>query len=136
MTTSAHESPTVPGFRTPYNVEIRPSAEFNYEAGKNKLAHIYISGDEDHAAFITPGSATNYDDHADQHMAGYTNHPGKLLRLAGRIDLDSRLSVGCACAVISYLARKKAVEYLPSDSSGDSAFGISMIESFSLRDTM
>ena len=135
MTTSAHEAPTVPGFRTPYVTEIRPSAEFNYEAGKNKLAHIDILGDKGQAAFITPGSATNYDDHTDQHIAGYTNHPGKLLRLAGQIDLDSRLSVGCACAVISYLARKKAVEYLPGDSGRDSAFGITIIAPFSKVNT-
>ncbi|KAL8832534.1 MAG: hypothetical protein Q9191_000216 [Dirinaria sp. TL-2023a] len=124
------------GFRTPYIVEIRPSAEFSYEAGKNKLAQIQISSDKDEASFVTPGSAINYDDYADRHEAGYTDHQGKLLRLAGRIDLESCLSVSCACAVISYLARKKAVEYLPADSSGDSAFRISMIESFNLRDAM
>ena len=126
----------VTGIPTPYLVEIRPSAEFNYEAGKNKLAQIQVSSAEDQAAFITPGGATNFDDYADQHEAGYTDHQGKLLRLAGQIDLDSRLSVSCACAVISYLARKKAVEYLPGDSSGDSASKISTIESFNLRDTM
>ena len=120
----------------PYIIELRPSSEFNYEAGKNKLINIHIASDSDHPMFITPGNANNYEGHDNRYEAGFTGYQGNLLRLAAKVDIESRLSVGCAGAVLSYLARRKAVEYLPGDADANLAFRVSIIESFSLDDTM
>ena len=117
-------------------MELRPSSEFNYEAGKNKLINVQLPSDNEHPMFITPGNAENYDGYDERFEAGFTGRQGNLLRLSGRVDLESRLSVGCACAVLSYLARRKAVEYLPGDVDANLAFRISIIEAFNLNDTM
>lgn len=117
-------------------MELRPSSEFNYEAGKNKLIDVRLPSDDGHSTFITPGNADNYDGYDERYQAGFTGRQGKFLRLSGRVDLESRLSVGCACAVLSYLSRRKAVEYLPGDADANLAFRILIIESFSLNETM
>lgn len=117
-------------------MEMRPSSEFNYEAGKNKLVNVHLPSDEGHPTFFTPGNTDNHDGYDERYQAGFSGRQGKLLRLSGRVDLESRLSVGCACAVLSYLARRKAVEYLPGDADANLAFRVSTIESFNLNDAM
>lgn len=54
------------------------------------------------------------------------------MRLAGWIDLESRLSVGCAGAILSYLHRRRAVDFLPGDRAAASAFPVRSIEMFTL----
>jgi len=117
-------------------VELRPSSEFNHEAGKNKLINVHLPSDDGHPNFITPGNADNYEGYDEKYQAGFTGRQGKFLRLSGRVDLESRLSVGCACAVLSFLSRRKAVEYLPGDADANLACRILTIESFSLEETM
>ncbi|KAL8690026.1 MAG: hypothetical protein Q9218_004440, partial [Villophora microphyllina] len=124
-------------FAMPYLLEVRPSPEFGYEAGKAKLCKLRLHNDNaSFAAFITPGDAESYQDYVDNSEPGYTGHQGKLLRLAGHIDLESRLTVGCAGAVVTYLQRKKAVVYLPGDAEANLAFRVSAVETFSLTGIM
>lgn len=124
-------------FGLPYALDIRPSAEFNYEAAKNKLMNLRIGSDVGpRVTFITPGDAIahgGFDEDVDDDLVG---RQGKLLRLSGWIDVDSRITVGCAGAVLTYLQRRKAVEYLPGDRNASLAFRISTIEMFSLSGTM
>ncbi|KAL8732568.1 MAG: hypothetical protein Q9181_003910 [Wetmoreana brouardii] len=121
----------------PYLLEVRPSPEFGYEAGKAKLSNIRLSNAIAHyVAFFTPGDAESYQDYVDSNEPGCTGRQGKLLRLAGRINLESRLTVGCAGAVLTYLQRKKAVVYLPGDAEANLAFRVSAIETFSLSGVM
>ena len=118
-------------------LETRPSPEFGYEAGKNKLVNLRLrSDDASQVSFITPGDTDAYDDRDGRNGAGYTVRQGKLLRLSGKIDIDSRLTIGCAGAVITYLQRRKAVEYLPGDVDANLAFHISAVEMFSLAGFM
>lgn len=121
-----------------YIVEVRPSPEFGYEAGKTKLASIPFSVDVQapHIAFLTPGDSDCYLDYAERNDLEYTGLQGKLLRLSGLIDLESRLSVGCAGAVLTYLQRRKAAGYLPGDVATNHAFRIASIEAFSLSGVM
>jgi hypothetical protein len=49
---------------------------------------------------------------------------------------DSFLKVGCAGAVLTYLQRRKAIEYLPGDEAANGVFRVRTIEMFSLKDTM
>jgi DNA mismatch repair protein MSH5 len=48
----------------------------------------------------------------------------------------TRLQIGCAGAVLNYLARRKTGEYLPGDQEALVAFRISTIEMFNLADMM
>lgn len=136
-TIRAHISTPADQFRLPYVVEIRPSPEFSYEGGKNKLVNLHFLSDaEPQVSFITPGDSDTYEDHEHGNDAGFTGRQGKLLRLSGWIDIESRLTVGCAGAVLTYIQRRKAVDYLPGDADANLAFCISGIEMFSLSGTM
>ncbi|KAL8831364.1 MAG: hypothetical protein Q9170_005327 [Blastenia crenularia] len=124
-------------FNIPYLVEVRPSTEFGYEAGQTRLASIRLhKNNEPHVAFVTPGDAESYLEYSQNQDPSYTGHQGKLLRLSGLIDLESRLTVGCAGAILTYLQRRKAVMYLPGDTEGNLAFQVSSIETFGLSGTM
>lgn len=71
-----------------YILDSRPSAEFRYDAAKNKLVHLDFSVDEPtRMVFTTPG-----DNMGDQLESG-TGRQGRLLRLAGLVDLESRITV-------------------------------------------
>jgi len=120
-------------FRLPYVLEIRPSPEFGYEAGKNKLVNLGLGSDaESQVSFLTPGDTDAYDDQNGGNDTGYTGRQGILLRLSGKIDIESRLTIGCAGAVLTYLQRRKAVYYLPGDTDANLAFRILTVEMFSL----
>ena len=126
-------------FRTPYILEVRPSAEFNYDAGKNKLAALrLLSDDGRHNTLMTPDndSSNHHDDYENQYDPGHSGRYGKILRLSGRADLESRLTIGCCGAVLTYLGRRKAVQFLPGDSAVDLAFRVLTIQMFNLHDTM
>lgn len=48
----------------------------------------------------------------------------------------TRLQIGCAGAILNYLARRRTVEYLPGDQEALVAFRVGTIEMFSLADMM
>ena len=118
-------------------METRPSPEFSYEAGKNKLINLNLSTDGGpEVSLITPGYEDTYEAYGDGNRAGFTDSQGKLLRLSTCIDVESRLTVGCAGALLTYLWRRKAVEYLPNDTTIRTSFRISSVEMFNLQDIM
>ncbi|KAL8647419.1 MAG: hypothetical protein Q9226_006436 [Calogaya cf. arnoldii] len=124
-------------FASPYLLEVRPSPEFGFEAAKVKLSNIRLaSNTAPRMAFVTPGDAESYEDYVESSEPDYTGRQGKLLRLSGIVDLESRLTVGCAGAVLTYLQRRKAVVYLPGDDATQPAFRVSAIEMFSLDGVM
>lgn len=134
-----HESVNgdVERFHLPYILETRPSPEFYFEAGKSKLVNLRLGSDsEAHISFLAPGDTDIYEHYVDGDEPGYTRHQGKLLKLSARIDIESRLTMGCAGAVISYIQRRKAVDHLPGDLDSNMAFRISAIAMFNLDGIM
>ncbi|KFX88111.1 hypothetical protein V490_07834 [Pseudogymnoascus sp. VKM F-3557] len=122
-----------------YVLDSRPSAEFQYESAKSKLVSWDPSvSNGPRMQFSTPGDELMGNMGYIQDLEGYetAGHQGRLLRLAGWIDLESRVSIGCAGAVMSYLARRRTTEYLPGDQGALVAFHVSTIEMFSLADMM
>ena len=87
-------------------------------------------------SFITPGDKDPSDDYGDGTGAGYTGRQGQLLRLSALIDMESRLTIGCAGALLTYVARRKAVESGPENVNTNHSFCISALEMFNLKDTM
>lgn len=121
----------------PYVIECRPSPEFNYEAGKNKLANLQLPQDENrNTSFITPGDDDSYDTYDETYEAGYTGRQGNYLRLSAFVDMESHLTVGCAGALLTYVGRRRSVEYLPNDVAASTSFRISKVEMFSLQGIM
>ncbi|MCJ1405214.1 MutS protein msh5 [Xylographa trunciseda] len=124
-------------FSLPYILDLRPSTEFQYEAGKRKLVDFQsVREDYSGASLLVPGDDGAYAGRGENYEAGYTSRQGKLLRLSGRLDLESQLSVGCAGAVLSYLQRRRSVQYLPGDEDAVRAFRIRDIEMFTLDNIM
>lgn len=81
-----------------YVLDSRPSAEFQYEAAKGKLKNLDPSFDSDQfhrMQLCVPGdglrgNSGHIQDYDNQETKG---HQGRLLRLAGSFDLESRVSV-------------------------------------------
>ncbi|KAJ9201270.1 hypothetical protein DTO164E3_3577 [Paecilomyces variotii] len=123
-------------FNYPWQVDIRPSPEFNYTNARIKLAALETLLEKDESIrFLVPGDGLSYDDQVDADEVGFTAQEGKLLRLTGCIDLENTISVGCAGAVLTYLQRRKATEYLPSDPEVN-RLSVRSIEMFTLKGTM
>lgn len=76
-----------------YIFDSRPSGEFQYEAAKNKLVSLDLDIDREPHMTL----ATAADDLTGNHALGEDIHGGgrlgSLMRLAARIDLESRLTV-------------------------------------------
>ncbi|XPS97973.1 hypothetical protein M3J09_007189 [Ascochyta lentis] len=119
-------------FRLPFLLDVRPPSEFYYDAAKSKLMTLRLGEDDGtRVSFNVPG------DHLSGHEdEGTRGQQGQLLRLAGWIDLESRTTVGCAGALLSYLQRRRAAAYLPGDGAAYMMFRTSTLEMFSLRETM
>ncbi|KAI9051038.1 hypothetical protein LZ554_005146 [Drepanopeziza brunnea f. sp. 'monogermtubi'] len=112
-----------------YVLDARPSPEFSSEGAKSKLVGLDLAADDGlNIAFTTPGDAMIGD--------ASMGRQGRLMRLAGWIDLDSEVTIGCAGAVLHYIGRRKNVEYLPNDGAALIAFRIRTIEMFTLSDMM
>ena len=89
-----------------------------------------------HTAIVVPGDDEFIHNWNGGQDAGLTSRRGKLLRISGWINMESRLSVGCAGAVLAYLSRRRAAEFLPGDANARDAFQISAIETFGLKENM
>lgn len=78
-------------FRLPFLLEVRPPNEFSYDTAKRKLASLRFDAESGtRASFNIPGELASMDHLNEQ---GAVDQQGQLLRLAGRIDLESRLTV-------------------------------------------
>lgn len=123
--------------RLPYLLECRPSGDFGYQSARDKLVDLQI-GQRDGPAvtYVVPGDVLARD---DQYLAdddGSAGQQAQLLRLSGWINMESRLSVGCIGALLSYLQRRRSTTYLPLDPNAGSMFRINTIEMFSMAGTM
>lgn len=123
--------------RLPYLLECRPNSEFGYESARNKLVNLRIGQpDGPNVTFVVPGDILGHEHDCMGGDAGFAGRQGQLLRLAGWINLESRLTVGCAGAVLSYLQRRRTTAYLPGDEAATAMFRISTVEMFSLSGSM
>ncbi|KUJ20542.1 uncharacterized protein LY89DRAFT_578807 [Mollisia scopiformis] len=118
-----------------YILNSRTAGDFNEEKAKNMLINLELTADEaPNIIFTTPADEAAggmpYEDN------GVMGRQGRLLRLAGWIDLDSKVTLGCAGAILNYISRRKNVEYLPNDQAALVAFRIRTIEMFTLSDMM
>lgn len=123
--------------RLPYLIEFRPNSEFGYDSARNKLVNLRIGQPEGpNVTFIVPGDVVTYEDDMVGGDMGFTGRQGQLLRLSGWINMESRLTVGCAGAVLSYLQRRRSTSFLPGDQAARVMFRVSTIEMFSLKESM
>ncbi|KAL1996734.1 hypothetical protein VTN49DRAFT_7599 [Thermomyces lanuginosus] len=120
-------------FNLPYQLDIRPSQEFNAKAAASKLAALQTSPDNsDTADFLVPGNGLTQHDVTNAENTGFSLDKGKLLRLAGSIDIENKVSLGCVGALITYLQRRRTEYTGPNEG----RCGIRYFNTFSLKGTM
>lgn len=119
-------------FATTYHISVRPTAEFSYESARDKLAAINIGEDSGPSLTLqTPGDIHD--------ISGEQQRRGNLLRLAGWINVDSKVTVGCAGAVLTYLQRKASTNSVHVSFRGNAGNGgihVASIEMWSMSDIM
>ncbi|KAI7476960.1 hypothetical protein KC364_g5395 [Hortaea werneckii] len=121
----------------PYLLECRPGAEFSYDAAMNKLVNLRIGQQGGpRVTFVVPGDVITEQEDCNDPNADFIGRQGQLLRLSGWINTESRTTVGCAGAVLSYLQRRRSTSYLPGDTNSSSMFRITTVEMFSLSGFM
>lgn len=120
----------------PYKLEMRPSSDFKYEHAVHKLATISSLDAIPGVRFLVPGEEEECHQENQFDEMGFTDERGRALHLSGSINLESRVSVGCAGSIITYLQRKRASEYLHGDPAAEQAYQIVRLEMFSLNNTM
>ncbi|EER28003.1 MutS domain III family protein [Coccidioides posadasii C735 delta SOWgp] len=124
-------------FRLPYHLEVRPIQEFGFERAKTKLTSLKLrQGSADIPKFLVPGNAFSHENAEDAEDVGFTSQQGELLYLAGIVDMENHVSVGCAGALIAYLQRKRSTQDFQGDSAGDQLLRIDKIEMSSLKSNM
>lgn len=118
----------------PYTTQIRPASEFKYENGRTKLLNLRI--EEIGGPTITMRSAAG--EFALDEGLGEEggDREARIMRLGSYLNVDSRVSVGCAGALLTYLQRRKAMDSLPGDGNGEGVFVVERIEIVSLKETM
>ena len=124
-------------FRLPYILDVRPSNEFSYEGGLRKLVELQVETSRNAKTdFVVPGDEDPYESYRNGLDPGFSHRQGNLLQLSSIIDLESRLSVSCAGALLSYIQRRRAVLHLPGDPDAVNTFRITSIEMFNLAGIM
>ncbi|KAK7535827.1 muts domain V-domain-containing protein [Phyllosticta citribraziliensis] len=120
-------------FALPFMLEIRPATEFAYDGAKNKLVNLNIGSDRGpQVTFTVPGDVQTADLVNDTDIARQQN----LLQLEGWVDMDCKVTVGCAGAVLTYLQRRRAAAFLPGDRTDNALFRVSHIVMFTLEGHM
>ncbi|EXJ86901.1 hypothetical protein A1O3_03855 [Capronia epimyces CBS 606.96] len=121
----------------PYETEIRPPHEFSYEGALNKLINLpTLDGNEHASELFVPGEPVTFDEDFQPEELGLTKRRGKLLQISSWLDLNNKVSIGCAGAIIGYLQRKRSARYQPRDPAANSVFRVVKLEMFNLRGTM
>ena len=124
--------------RLPYLLECRPNAEFGYDSARDRLVNLRIGqADGPNVTFVVPGDIVTHEEgQVRGGESGFAGRQGHLLRLAGWINMESRLTVGCAGAVLTYLQRRRATAFLPGDRAAAAMFRVATVEMFSLSGSM
>ena len=123
--------------RMQYKIESRPAQEFGYEVAIAKLLDIVptISNNSD-LEFMVPSNEDLDESRLDQFHLGFTEKRGNLLRLSALIDIDCRMTIGCAGAVVTYLGRRRAI-HSAFHAAGEAApLRVSALRTFTLENTM
>ncbi|KAE8355541.1 muts domain V-domain-containing protein [Aspergillus coremiiformis] len=120
----------------PYQLDIRPSQEFSYNNAKNKLVALEISAEhEQRIRFLVPHNGLIDPEQMNAESPDLTLQDGRLLHMASSIDFESKITIGCAGAVLTHLQRRRATISTASDGTSAS-FPVHAVEMLSLQGTM
>ena len=124
-------------FRLPYELEYRHSADFSYDGAKNKLAELRLESSVDrHYDLVAPGDTELLHAYDNVESLGFSARQGRFLKISAAVDLESRLTIGCAGAILAYIARRKAAYQLPGDITEDDPFQVASVRMFRIESMM
>ncbi|OOG00980.1 hypothetical protein ASPCADRAFT_511811 [Aspergillus carbonarius ITEM 5010] len=120
----------------PYQLDVRPSQEFNYSNAKNKLVALEISSrHEQRIKFLVPHNGLADGEQLYAENLDLTLQEGKLLHMSSSIEMENTVTIGCAGVILAYLQRRRASISTTNDRASG-AFRVSSVEMFSLKGTM
>lgn len=111
------------------------STDFRYDTGKAKLLALDLET-LGHQSVLYTSVADEMVNEADGFGGEENSKQARLMRLGTLINLDSRLTIGCAGALLGDLQRRRTAHYLPNDPDALVGFRIKSIEMFALFDSM
>lgn len=118
----------------PYEIEIRPGPEFSYEGALQKLTQLPLMAYKPKARLLVPGETVAEDVQIDE--IGLSDHRGRLLNVSTWINIDSKVSISCAGAILRCLQRMKASEFLQDDPAAERVYCITSLSTFTCKDSM
>ncbi|KAK6815948.1 hypothetical protein RU639_009171 [Aspergillus parasiticus] len=120
----------------PYHLDVRPSQEFSYLNAKNKIAALAISSEhEQRIRFLVPHNGLIDPEQMDTECLDFTLQDGRFLHMRSSIDMENKVTIGCAGAVLIHLQRRRATISTSSDENS-SYFQVRAVEMLSLQGTM
>jgi DNA mismatch repair protein MSH5 len=115
----------------PYQLDTRPPQEFNHLNAKNKLVALEVSArHEDRFKFLVPHGGLVDTDQLDNENLDFTLQEGRHLHMAGFLDLENKVTLGCAGAILTYLQRRRSSDLIAGDTA--SASGLYQVKSFEM----
>ncbi|KAI1104166.1 muts domain V-domain-containing protein [Jackrogersella minutella] len=122
--------------RSAYILRNLNSTDFRYDTGKGKLLGLNLET-LGHQSVLYTSVVDEVVDEDDDFGGGQENSKqARIMRLRTSINLESRLMIGCAGALLGDLQRRRTVHYLPNDPDALVAFRIKSVEMFAIFDSM
>ncbi|KAH7326765.1 muts domain V-domain-containing protein [Stachybotrys elegans] len=116
-----------------------PSSDFSYDAACERLAGLdACTLDEVKAVFTATGSdsSTERIEVTADTVKTSESHRFRMMRCGSLIHLDSRVSVGCAGAVLADIHRRRSTCFLPDGQATEALFHVTKVAMFSMEDYM
>ncbi|CAG8029250.1 unnamed protein product [Penicillium olsonii] len=119
----------------PYQIDIRPTAEFSHSNAESKILALDISSThEDRIRFFVPQNGLAGPEEVDSEEMGFTLREGRLLHISSSVDMENPVTIGCVGAILTYMQRRRAVA---STALGEaSEYRVRALQMFNLHDTM
>lgn len=86
--------------------------------------------------YLVPGDDETYDETTYQDEIGFSNERGQVLHLSSMINLEAKISVGCAGAIVSYLQRRGITHRMSNTMVAEDVNRVLKLEMFSLGNHM
>lgn len=119
----------------PYQLDVRPSQEFNPSNAKNKLVALEISSrHEERFKFLVPHNGLVDTDQMDSENMDFTLEEGRHLHMASFLDLDNKVTLGCAGTILTYQQRRRSSDLVSGTDSG--LYQVTSFEMSTLSGTM
>lgn len=118
----------------PYEVDVRPAAEFDYDRALIKLSQLCSSTqNETLMRFLVPGEPPA---NTSPDEFGMTDTQGKLFQISAYLNLENEMSIGCVGAILCFLRRSRSAMDLPDYHDRNVSVRINQCGMFSLQGTM